>query len=146
MPAQNSPGLLPGAEIGYDQITGSVTISSSTEATGTTVIAGSAHYFDGGPVIATFFASAINTGGSANDTLFLTLFEASTEIGRLAAFVTPAANSLFVPVFGSCRFTPTAGMHTYSVTGFFAGHAGAVNVGAGGTGNYLPAFIRFAKV
>ena len=132
----------PGYEIGYDQVTSVVTVASTTEATGTTVISCGAHTFDGGPVLATFFSPQIYCGATNN--VYICLFESSTEIGRLcSAFGTGAC-----PGVGMLRFTPSAASHTYTVTVFASATSGTPTVtgGAGGTGAFDPMFIRFTKV
>lgn len=142
-----SVGVLPpGYEIGYDQITSPVTVSSTTESSGTTVITASAHTFDGSPVIATFYAPGIATAASLGAILVVNLFESTTQIGRLGIVQTSAVGAFETPLVGMIRFTPTAGSHTYTVTSFEASGAGSITAGAGGTTAYAPAFIRFTKV
>jgi hypothetical protein len=138
----------PGYEIGYDQITTGVGPSSSTEASGTTIISCAAHTFDGAPVIATFSAPFVQPPAAAiGDTIIISLFEGSTQIGRICAFQSPAAQAMAFPCTEVLRFTPTAASHTYTVTAIWVGHTGGtIGAGAGGTGAYTPAFIRFTKV
>lgn len=137
----------PGTEIGYDQITASVVVSSTTEATGTTIITCAAHTFDGAPVIARFFCPILLAFNAALAAVTVSLFEGATQIGRLTLSqgVAAAANQDSAGI-GLLRFTPTAASHTYSVTGFQSGGNGSVICGLGGTGAYVPAFIRFTKV
>ncbi len=135
--------LPPGYEIGYDQITGNVTVSSSTEASGTAVITCGAHTFDGGAVMAEFFAD--NVSPAAAGLVIFSLFESTTQIGRIAdCRVATTATSW--PAFGALRFTPSAGSHTYKVTAFQSGGNGTVTASSGGTAAAVPAFIRFTKV
>lgn len=140
---------MPGAEIGYDQITASATISSTTEATGSTIITCGAHTFDGGPVVASFFAPLVGMATGVGKSTYICLFESSTEIGRLVLAQPGQSQQALIPVFGSIRFTPSAASHTYTVTGFFdTGGGGTVQViaGAGGAAVHPPAYIRFTKV
>jgi len=134
-----------GTEIGYDQITAPVTIVSTTEATGTTIITCGSHTFDGAPVMAEFFApSAYIVGSSAEN--FISLFEGATQIGRLVDLFV-GGSSVVTPLVGKLRFTPSAGIHTYTVTGYYSAVIGAnIRAGAGGTGAYVPAYVRFTKV
>ncbi len=137
----------PGGEIGYDQITTSVTVSSTNEAAGTTVISAAAHTFDGSPVIAEFFAPACATAAAAGGTLIISLFEGATQIARLVAVVDPVTGTQpDFPCIGKLRFTPTAASHTYTVTAFEASGSATVVAGVGGTAAYAPAYIRFTKV
>ncbi len=134
----------PGFEIGYDQITGNVTVSSATEATGTTVITCAAHQFDGSPVMVEFFGNLEN---GTNTTLIVSLFESTTQITRLCEFIPPSTGSFGLMMVGSYRFTPTAGNHTYTATAIKVGtNNGAIVAGSGGTGGEPPCFVRFTKV
>ncbi len=139
-----TPGLNwaypPGYEFGYDQITGNVTISSTTEASGTTVIACASHTFDGSPVVAQLRLGNIFI--PASTTVIISLFEGSTEIGSWGGYTTVTTN-----VALDLRFTPSAAAHTYTVTAHRVGGSNAtVTAGAGGTATWLPGFIRFVKV
>ena len=135
----------PGFEIGYDQITASVTVSSTTESAGTSIIAAAAHTFDGGAVLAQFFAPFVSTANAAGATVTVLLFESTTEIGRLGQVQTTSAN-MNTPFSGFLRFTPSAAAHTYTVTAIQSGGNGTIGAQGGGTSLFVPAFIRFTKV
>lgn len=139
--------LLPfvqGYQIGYDQIVTGATVSSATEATGTTIITCAAHTFDGSLVRAEFFSPF--TSVAAADVLIVSLFEGSTQIGRLCAAANPAAATFATPLIGVLPFIPTAGLHTYAVTGKRVTNNWTVQAGASGTGDWGPCFIRFVRV
>lgn len=133
----------PGYEYGYDQITADVTVSSTTEAAGTTVISCAAHTFDGSAVVAEFFSPSILTGLA--DGVTVLLFEGATQIGRLCHTQVGASTSQS-PGVGKLRFTPSAASHTYTVTAIRAGaNSGTIKAGASGTGVFVPTYIRFTK-
>lgn len=141
----------PGYEISYTEITTSVNVTSTTEATGTTIISPGAVTFDGGPVMVEVFAEGCALPKAATAVLCICLFEGSTEITRLGVYEVFGGSStqqLVVNLFGAYRFTPSAGSHTYTVTSFANSTTGAPNIGAGngGTGGTAPAFVRFTKV
>ncbi len=149
MPPSNSPGYPPGYEIGYDQITSNVNVVSTTESSGTTIISAAAHLFDGGPVVAEFFGFLLPANVAAvEDFLAVSLFEGATQISRLAILDLFAASLIEAAIGGRYRFTPTAGLHTYTVTAFVNSTSGTPKViaGSGGTAGNPPAFIRFTKV
>jgi len=137
-----------GYEVGYDQITSPVNITGTTEASPTTVIAGSEHAFDGSPVIAEFFSPSVLPPTVASQALIIMLFEGSTEIGRWGDIRSPSASLNAIPVTLRYRFTPSAGNHTYSIEAFVSSVTGtpAIQAGAGGSAAYLPAYLRFTKV
>jgi len=139
-----------GFEIGYAQITTSANISDTSESTATALISSGSLTFDGGPVLAEFFAPQVATDTLANgDTVTITLFEGATQIGRLAALKTINNGSRNLePVCAHYRFTPSAGSHTYKLCAFATSTTGTpqITAGAGGTGAFVPAFLRFTKV
>jgi len=134
-----------GGEIGYTQITSPVNITSTTEASGTTILSPGALTFDGNPVIVEFFADVTIPNGT-NVSVRVCLFEGSTEITRLATIFL-GSGQMIVPCSTKYRFTPSAGSHTYTVTAFASSTSGtpAVGAGAGGTAGEPPAFVRFTK-
>lgn len=135
----------PGHEFGYDQITGNVSVTATTESAGTTVITCAAHTFDGAAVMAEFFAPWVSTGHGAS--VIVSLFEGSTEIGKICEFDDPSTTfSNGSPMTGRLKFTPSAASHTYKVTAINNGATGTINAGAGGTATFVPAFVRFTKV
>jgi len=92
---------------------------------------------------------AVENGSAAAATVTVCLFEASTQITRLAVFGLPSATlQAIFNSYARYRFTPTAGSHTYTVTAFANVTTGspAVGAGSGGTNGYAPAFVRFTQV
>ena len=137
-----------GSEIGYDQITATVNLTGTTEGTATTVITCAAHTFNGSPVICEFNCLIVTCPTNAvGDSTVVGLFESGTLINRLVFGRTVAvtAQSPQYPGYGSMRFTPSAGSHTYVVKGWVSSTSGTPNVvaGAGGAGNNPPAWVRF---
>lgn len=131
--------LPPGFEFGYDQITVGVTVSSTTEATPTTIIACAAHTFDGGAVLMHFYTPNVVSGGN----MTMNLFEGATNLGRVG---TDGLGGVFTPVTTFFRFTPSVGSHTYTFAGWMGSATATIGAGAGGSGNNVPAFVRFTKV
>lgn len=144
------PQFPPGYEVGYDEVTSSVTVSGATEASGTTVISCGAHTFDGSAVVAEFFCGGAIPG--AGDFIIVSLFEGGTQIGRLALAQSGQTTTIVsiqntsIPTIGKLRFTPSAASHTYTVTAIKGTNNGTLLAGAGGTGTIVPMYIRFTKV
>lgn len=143
-PASSSGGV-GGDEIGYDEGTASVTVASTTEATGTTVLALTAKTFDGNPVMFEFFAPVVEMN-TAGGNVIICLFEGATQIGRLGAYFD--SGQVNGPFHVLRRFTPTAGSHTYTVTAFknAAGTSALIDADVGGVGKLLPMFARFTRI
>lgn len=146
--AQAVPQYPTGYEFGYDQVAAGATISSSTESSGTTVISCSAHTFDGGPVMAEFYCPFVHPAIASGALIIVSLFEGSTQLGRFGVVENDGsvgAGGVGAPLSGRFRFTPSVGPHTYTVTAFQSGGSGNLNCGTGGTGNYMPMYVRFTK-
>jgi hypothetical protein len=140
--------LAPGYELAYAEITATVNVVSTTEATGTLIVTAPAFTADGSsPVVVEFFSPALTSPAVAGGYLIVSLFEGATQIGRMGAVVPPTAANLAVPAFTRRRFTPSAGSHTYSITAVVSGTTGTPSVGAGvsGTVGYMPAYIRITR-
>ena len=147
--AAGSPGTWvqlggsPASEIGYDQITTSASITTTTEP-GDTVITGSSYTFDGSPVMMEFFCSYAQT--PSGQSLYIDLVEGTTQIGRIGR-LTPGSGQVNAPLCLRYRFTPSVGSHTYTVKAWVpGGGTGTINAGAAGTAAHVPAFLRFTKV
>ena len=107
-------------ELGYSQITSTVTVSSTTEgASGTSVIPALTVVCDGNPVLVEFYAARVDVPANASGNTIITnlLYDGANQ-GRLT--VTGSGNNaqVLAPAFASFRITPTAGVHTFAVTAF----------------------------
>lgn len=137
-----------GFEIAYDQITAPVAIVSTTEGTPTTIIGGTAHTYEALPYLFSFYAPVITLPSTVSGSSTVLLIQDGASIGRIWA-----ANNEVVAVVGSAggwgtlRFTPSAGSHTFAIAAFVTATTGApaVVAGAGGAAAYAPAFIRATK-
>jgi hypothetical protein len=133
---------LPGTEIAYDAITSAVTITGTAASVATTIITGTQHTYDGAPVIAEFCATAILTAAVASSLVQIAIFEGSTQVSSLIAQAMPSsAAAIRVPCIGKARFTPSAGLHTYSVAAWNASSGSAIEAGSGAA-----AYLRITKV
>lgn len=137
-----------GKEIGYDQITANVSVTGTTPATATTIIAAAGHTFDGQPVLLEFYSPAVITPSVASGAVHFGIYESGTLIAELCDAITPAAANMRVALQGRFRFSPTAGVHTYVIAAWASSTTGTPQVGAGtGTGGaFTPAYLRFTKV
>lgn len=138
-----------GYEFDYAQITSPVTVTATAEGSATTIVTGNAVSYDGSTVVVLecFFPYATSDATAASDNLVFCLYDGSSSIGRLGFIntVVTAAPSRH-PIMLRHRFTPSNASHTYSIRCFSsANNNAAVNVGAGGSGNIMPGYIRITK-
>ena len=145
-----SANTAPGSEIGYDAITGNVSIVGTTQGAATTIITCGAHTFDGTPAICTLWCLARLDTGSAGDQMTFGLFETGSLVSLLGQVATPATTAPAAYVINTVyRFTPSSASHSYVVGAWVTSTTGSplVIAGAGGSGGANPpAFIRFTKV
>ncbi len=143
-------GYQPGQEIGYTQITAASTnVTDTSEGTATALLTAGPFAFDGGPVVCIFSAAGIQPPQAVASFIVINLFEGATQIARLGIWQgSLSGNSEAYGAFVQYRFTPSAGLHTYKLTGFVSSTAGTPQIygGNGGTGGYAPFFVRFTKV
>lgn len=137
----------PGAEVDYQQITASVTVTGS-EASPTDVLTFNAFTADGATKYRVEFCFQGATSATSGDRLVLSLWEGSTDLGRLqGAFIqTPAAATLIASLVGAYEFTPASGSHTYKIRAWRVTANATVVGGAGGVGTNLPGWARIVKV
>lgn len=141
-------GSLPG----YASIDTPVAVSSTSESAGTPIIDGAVFQCDGSPVLVQFFAPYLEVDQDADQTLAIVLFDQTADLGVIAELRADvnalAGEKLHAPGIGWLRYTPTAGSHTYSVTGFKSGSNAAspvVGAGGGGAGQYVNAYLRVTR-
>jgi len=129
------------AELGYAQITSNSannTTATPADVTGLsiTVTVGSR------PVILEAQAETSHSSGSTYDYKFFCLYEGSTQLGRCIHLDegSAAPTTQYIRI----RLTPSAGSHSYKVA--IAPGSGSrgmqIYAGAGGVGNFPPAWIR----
>lgn len=132
-------------ELSYTQITANKIVAATVETGADAVIQAPAVAFDGSPVLIETFAAAVLPPVAAGAYLMFWLFQDGVSIGRLASVIDPAAVQTSTPVYALRRLTPTAGNHAYTLGATVSGATGTVAAGAGGAGNYSPAFLRITR-
>lgn len=139
----------PGYEIDYVEITSPVSVTATSAATADTCITGSAITYDGSTIIMVqFFAPYVTTVAASAAGWLVELYDGATNIGAFEQVTSQTSVSILrMGASGSRRLTPSNASHTYSIR-MWTTTAGTASfgAGAGGAGNYLPAFIRITKV
>jgi len=136
-------------ELGYLTRTSNLNVTATTAGTSQEVIAPITVVCDGGPILVEFFASKVYPASDqAAREIVLSLYEDGSEKFRQWGYQrNEATNGMPIsPQYLSCRLTPSAGSHTYSVKSYVSGGTNAyIEAGTGGTG-VTPAFLRVSKI
>ena len=132
---------LPGQEFDYAQITTNPSgITATTEGTSQAVITGNDVYYEGSRVKVSFFVPKLSS--SASQTVTFVVYRDSTVVGQVfGGTVNTTAEGCELEIFD----TPGAGAHTYAVKAFVSTGTLTVDVGAGGSGNLVPGWLRVTK-
>jgi hypothetical protein len=134
-----------GAELAYAQITATVNITATSEATAQTIVSAPATTFAAEPILVEFYCPIAQLSNVGVYFIFQ-LFDGATNLGRYALMYSAVVND-GVPIHAVQRLTPTAGSHTYSVRAFVGAGNGLISAGPGGPGvNPMAAFIRISRV
>jgi hypothetical protein len=120
-------------EVGYSQVTSDVTVTATSEATATAVVALGAITYEAVPHMIEFSAPDARPNTTA-------------VVGVWGRIATPAASGNLVPVRLGYRFTPTAAAHTYNVKCWVSVSSGLVQAGAGGSATHGPAWLRITRI
>jgi hypothetical protein len=137
-----------GTEWDYAQITSSPTaVSATTEATSVAQITGNPVTYDGTRVKVEFWCPKTVFGSGSGPEFIGVFYRDTTVIGHFTMNQGAPQNSQW---FGSVKAetydTPSAASHTYSIKAYIsASGSSQVIAGAGGPGNYEPAFLRVTK-
>jgi hypothetical protein len=134
-------------EIAYQEFTASVIVSSTSEAAPNDVVSSGSIVFDGSTtVVIEFFSPLVQPGAAAGSTLICSLWDSTTDLGRMSYSLNPSAtNPASGPVSCQRRLIPTATTHIYKIRAFAAGANGTIFAGAGGATVFLPGFIRITR-
>lgn len=136
-----------GGELDYVQITSPVSVTATSEATANTVITANPVAFDGSTDVEIEVCSPQWYGpATATADIQLALYDGSSSTGMIASMRSETTSRAVNTLSAKCRVTPTAGTHTFSARGWCTAGSGAVQAGAGGSGNMRPAFMRIVAV
>lgn len=140
----------PGYEYDYVEFTSSVNITATTEGTANTVVTSSSVTYDGTPVwIEVWAPFATPDHGGATSILVGVLRDdtAGASIGKAPVISNGSlSNDHYSQPSLRRRLTPSAGARVYSFRAYVSNAAGGqVAAGAGGSGNYMPGYIRITK-
>jgi hypothetical protein len=140
-----------GHEYAYAEITSTASITGTV--TPDVVITAGAVVLDGSTTILVEFFSpdVVTPGGGTNRDTSTFLYDAvdggaAASIGKMSQTFIASSDAIQAPLYASRRLTPAAGSHVFSFRASVAAGTGSIIAGAGGAGNFMPAFIRVTKV
>jgi hypothetical protein len=127
-----------GGQLDYVQITAQATSSATTEAAATTIITGNSVTYDGSTRVRIefFFPKTVSGGGAP----VVVVLRDTTVVGQIAI----GSTSNFLPV-GVVFDTPPSGGHAYILKAFVNTGTITFSAGSGGSGAFVPAFLRVTK-
>lgn len=135
----------PASRIAHDEVASNQTSTTTTAATATQIIAGSAIAYDGSVILIEFFCPEVYHS-VASTAVFFELYDAASGLGLIAAArsISTANGDM---VYGFRRLTPSVATHTYNIRMWVAaaGTATAVAGGGGAAGTAVPMFLRITK-
>lgn len=141
-----SASVSPGYEYDYVESTTPLSVTATSEGTAQTFISGGSVSYDGSTKICIeFFAPRIKPDANAGRYIVVIVLEDSTVLGQFALLRTPAAGTDDKPVLVRRFRTPSAGSHAYTVKAWVSAGTGSIDVGAGGAGTDIPAYLRITK-
>lgn len=132
----------PGYEFSYNQWTTDITSAATTEGTAATFATSSSVTYDGSTIVVVevWVPNVLN---SSTDLVIYTLFDGATVLGKVQTQCTAGLN------MGPCqiqrRLTPSAAAHVFTAKLHVSGGTGHAQAGAGGSGVFLPGFIRVTR-
>lgn len=139
--------LPPSHEFDYVQWTaGLFSPTATTEATADVFITGSSVTYDGSTsIMIEGFSPLWSANPATGNAIVCVLWDdtANVSLGKIAFKSSQAANTGYEPMIARRRLTPASGARVYSLRIY--GNGGQVIGGAGGVGEYVPAFIRITK-
>ena len=142
----NAYAYPPGYEFDYAEVTTSVDISATSEATANTVVSGAAVTYDGSTIIMVeFFAPVVGDVVITLQEMNFWLYDGASSIGAIAQ-LKQAETGGRSAVYGARRLTPSNASHTYSIRASIASNHAYVYADTGGNTKRCPAFIRITKV
>ena len=126
----------------YVELTTSVTVNATVEATPNDVVSAGSVAFDGSTrVRIECYFPRVGTGAVSAATV-LNLWDGATNLGRLGQ---PSAGAVVDEPFLAARYlTPSAASHEYKIRGWRTGADGHVTAGAGGAGDEIAGYIRIS--
>lgn len=139
--------LPPGHEYDYAEFTSAVTVTGTTEGGADTVVASNSVAYPGSVAVwVEFWSPYIQS--DENHNIVLVLLQGATVLGvgglQTAGDYASASFGRSIPGIRR-KVTPSAASHTFTVKAYKSGGTAIVGAGSGGSGQYLPGFIRVTK-
>jgi hypothetical protein len=133
-------------QLAYGERTSQLAIGITPEASPHSLLATSAITLDGATaVMVDFYMPSVAPGAAMGSAIQFWLYQNGVSVGRLAYVQNNANAGPIMPIFTSRRLTPSSGSHVYGVGAGAVVADGTVYCGPGGTGQYMPSFLRVTR-
>lgn len=133
-------------ELAYVPFTAPVAVTASTEASSQLVVAAPAVVFDGTPIFIEFYAPTF-TGSTSGTSTYIYVTDGSAALGVICRVDPGGSSNRQLPALGGRFRLSPSGSVTYTVRAYNSG-TGATNTiqaGNGGSGVYVPGFVRIVR-
>lgn len=136
-----------GTEWDYAQVTSSpAAVTATSEGTSVAQITGNAVTYDGTRVKVEFWCPKTAFVSGSNPEFIGVIYRDTTVIGHFTLNHGASQNSVYDHAVKAETFdTPPAGAHTYALNAYVTSGSCQIVAGAGGSGNFEPAFLRVTK-
>ena len=139
--------------LAYTEYTAAVTLTATTEAGATTIVTCPAVVLDGATLVCLeFFSPQLQSPGGAVSRFSSVIPFAAKDGGAAAALcafwgveVTNLNGSIQSPALLPMYLTPAAGSSVFSAPRYGTVSGGVVQAGAGGSGTYVPGYLRITS-
>lgn len=135
-----------GVEVAYQEFAANVSVTGASEGASQTVVTAPAFTADGSPYFIEFFAPAVQPPSTTGPAIFFLLFLDGVTQGIFGEVKNNGSSAMSITMRSKRRITPAAGSRTFSVRAYVTSGTANVSAGAGGSGVYVPGFIRVTKV
>lgn len=133
--------------LSYVELTGTVSVTGTSEAAPTDIVSAAAVTVDGSTLICVeVYLPRIGLAPNSGARIRVYLREGGTSLGEFGLFENNASATSRAGMCFARRFlTPSAGSHTYKISASREVSDGSIGAGAGGSGNAMPGYIRITS-
>lgn len=135
--------LPPGTQVDYVEASGGdISITHTTEGTSDTLVTGTSQSYAAGDYMVEYFCPALATQATSGASVTVLLYDGATLLGWIGNIRTAAGAITRAPAFCKRKVTLTAATHQIIIKAITSSGTATASGATGGTGAYLPAYVR----